>query len=45
MVCYVLGLTSHIRSNPDVHSRTWLKPEQVERMKDACLTEEFPTYL
>lgn len=32
-------------ANPDVHSRTWLKPEQVERMKDACLTDEFPTYL
>ncbi|SDD79847.1 site-specific integrase [Natrinema hispanicum] len=32
-------------ANPDVHSRTWLKPGQVEQMKDACLTDEFPTYL
>lgn len=29
----------------DVQPRTWLKPEQVDRMKDACLSGEFPTYL
>lgn len=31
-------------TNSDVE-HTWLKPEQVEAMKDACLTAEFPTYL
>jgi integrase len=29
----------------DVQPRTWLKPQQVEALKDACLTDEFPTYL
>lgn len=29
----------------DVESRTWLKPQQIEAMKDACLSSEFPTYL
>ena len=43
-------------TNPDVHStddatdtdgraRTWLKPAQVERLRDECLTDTCPTYL
>lgn len=32
-------------TNSDVQARTWLKPEQIARMKDACLTSAFPTYL
>lgn len=31
--------------NPDVRPQTWLKPAQIGAMKDACLTDEFPTYL
>ncbi|MFW6435612.1 MAG: hypothetical protein ACOCY1_04455 [Halovenus sp.] len=31
--------------NPDVHATSWLKPEQVEAMRDACLSGRFPTYL
>ena len=29
----------------DGRARTWLKPEQVERLRDECLTETCPTYL
>ncbi|WP_247010813.1 site-specific integrase [Halorientalis litorea] len=39
-------------TNPDVQhtdsngrARTWLKPEQVDQMRDVCLTEAVPTYL
>ena len=39
-------------TNPDVQhtdtdgrARTWLKPEQVDRLRDVCLTEAVPTYL
>jgi integrase len=41
-------------TNPDVHSSsttssgracTWLKPEQVEQLRDECLTDTCPTYL
>lgn len=41
-------------TNSDVHSpgtdgtgraRTWLKPEQVEQLRDECLTDTCPTYL
>lgn len=41
-------------TNPDVHpidtdhggrARTWLKPEQVERLRDECFTDTCPTYL
>lgn len=39
-------------TNPDVQhtdsdgrARTWLKPEQVERLRDVCLTDAVPTYL
>ncbi|QCC57309.1 tyrosine-type recombinase/integrase (plasmid) [Natrinema thermotolerans] len=37
--------------NPDVHesddgrARTWLKPEQIEQLRDVCLTDAVPTYL
>lgn len=27
------------------HARTWLKPEQVELLRDECLTDTCPTYL
>lgn len=29
----------------DVQAKVWLKPDQIDRMKDVCLSEEFPTYL
>jgi len=39
-------------TNPDVQhtdsdgrARTWLKPEQVDRLRDVCLTDAVPTYL
>lgn len=32
-------------SNSDVQAQTWLKPEQVDAMLTACLTDAFPTYL
>ena len=39
-------------TNPDVQhtdsdgrARTWLKPEQVDRLRDVCLTDIVPTYL
>ena len=39
-------------TNPDVQhtdsdgrARTWLKPEQVDQMRDVCLTDAVPTYL
>lgn len=39
-------------TNPDVHdtdrsgrARTWLKPPQVEQLRDTCLAEVVPTYL
>jgi integrase len=34
-------------SNPDVdaRARTWLKPDQVEELRDVCLTDTVPTYL
>jgi integrase len=39
-------------TNPDVQhtdsdgrARTWLKPEQVDQMRDMCLTDAVPTYL
>lgn len=31
--------------NSDVHPTTWLRPDQVEAMRDACLTDAFPKYL
>jgi len=45
--------TTHIDvTNPDVQhtdsdgrARTWLKPEQVDRPRDVCLTDAVPTYL
>lgn len=30
---------------PDVEPQTWLKPEQIDSMKDACLSADFPPYL
>ena len=39
------------RTNSEVHSRgtaratTWLKPRQVERLRDVCLSDAVPTYL
>lgn len=35
------------RSNSEVHGRaaTWLKPRQVDAMRDVCLTDAVPTYL
>jgi integrase/recombinase XerC len=44
----------HDTTNSDVHStgtddggraRTWLKPDQVEQLRDGCLTDTCPTYL
>jgi len=39
-------------TNPDVQhtdadgrARTWLKPDQVDRLRDVCLTDAVPTYL
>ena len=39
-------------TNPDVQhtdsdgrARTWLKPEQADRLRDVCLTDAVPTYL
>lgn len=32
-------------SNSDTHARTWLKPEQVDQLRDACLTDTVPAYL
>jgi len=39
-------------TNPDVQhtdsdgrARTWLKPKQVDRLRDVCLTDAVPTYL
>ncbi|QAU11357.1 site-specific integrase (plasmid) [Halorubrum sp. BOL3-1] len=39
-------------TNPDVQhtdsdgrTRTWLKPEQVDQMRDVCFTDAVPTYL
>ena len=29
----------------DGRARTWLKPEQVDRLRDVCLTDAVPTYL
>ena len=40
-----MSVEKHQNRKSDVHARTWLKPEQVDRMKDACLSEEFPYYL
>ena len=37
--------TPYSNTKSDVHATTWLKPEQVEQMRDVCLTEAFPTYL
>ena len=38
--------TSHRpRRKSDVHARTWLKPTQVDTLRDVCLTESVPTYL
>jgi len=31
--------------NNDSHATAWLKPEQVEQLRDACLTDAVPTYL
>lgn len=44
---------SDVRTDPDIdagtddhgRARTWLKPEQIEAMRDVCLTEAVPTYL
>jgi integrase/recombinase XerC len=33
------------RANTDTQAKTWLKPEDVEAMRDACLTADVPTYL
>lgn len=32
-------------TNSDVQAKTWLKPEQIERMRDVCLSDAFPAYL
>jgi integrase len=34
-------------SNPDVdaRARTWLKPDQIEELRDVCLSSAVPTYL
>lgn len=47
-----MGSTTSSPRNPDVHgtdgdgrARTWLKPEQIEQLRDACLTDAVPTYL
>lgn len=32
-------------SNSDVQAKSWLKPEQVETMRDVCLSNAFPVYL
>jgi integrase len=32
-------------TNPDAQAKTWLLPNQVEAMRDACLSEQVPTYL
>jgi integrase len=49
-----MSTTHHDTTNSDVHSsgtdgdgraRTWLKPEQVEQLRDECLTDTCPTYL
>ena len=37
--------TPYSNTKSDVHATTWLKPGQVEQMRDVCLTEAFPTYL
>lgn len=31
--------------NTDGHATAWLKPEQVDRLRDECLTDTCPTYL
>jgi len=33
------------RKNTDTHATTWLKPDQVEQLRDECLTDTCPTYL
>jgi len=49
-----MSTTHHDTTNSDVHStgagdggraRTWLKPDQVEQLRDECLTDTCPTYL
>ena len=32
-------------NNSDTHATTWLKPGQVEQLRDACLTDTSATYL
>lgn len=33
------------RTETDTHAATWLKPADVERLRDAALSSEIPTYL
>lgn len=36
---------SGAQSSADKQATTWLTPEQIEKIRDACLTDAFPGYL
>lgn len=36
---------NHGSANSDVQAKTWLLPDDVEAMRDACLSAEVPTFL
>ena len=40
-----MASTTELTTNSDVQAKTWLRPEQIETMRDVCLTDVFPTYL
>lgn len=31
--------------NSDVKAKAWLKPDQIEKMRDTCLSDSFPVII